>query len=302
MNAVVILPLFGLICLGFALARLGLPGPGFWPAAERLNYILLFPALLVASLAEAPVRDPALLRLGGAAVTTILIAAAVMALARRVRPVAPARFGPALQGVIRFNTYLGLAVTKALAGGIGLERAAVLLAVAVPLVNLLSILALSDAGAWRQPRRLVATVAKNPLILACAAGAVLALSGVGLPFGTRAFLDLLAAASLPLGLLCVGAALQPEALGRDLAALAGNGALRLLAMPALAAAVGAGFGLQGAEALVLVIFAAIPTAPTAYVLTRQLGGDGLFMAGLVTGQTLAAIVTIPIVLALFGAG
>lgn len=297
-----VLPLFALICLGFALVRAGFPGPAFWPAAERLNYVLLFPALLVASLAQAPVHDPAVLRLGAASVVTILLAAAGLALARRLRPVPAARFGPTVQGVVRFNSYLGLAVTNGLAGGAGLERASVLLAVAVPLVNVLAILALSDRGAGRRPRQLLGSMARNPLILACAAGLALALTGVGLPFGTGAFLDLLARASLPLGLLCVGAALQPTALRRDGAALAGTSALRLLAMPVLAALIGRGFGLDGPEALVLVIFAAIPTAPSAYVLTRQLGGDGAFMAGLVTAQTLAAVATIPLMLALLGFG
>ena len=67
-------PIFALICLGHALARSGFPGPGFWPMADRLNYFLLFPALLVSSLAEAPVDDPGLLRLGGASIATILTA------------------------------------------------------------------------------------------------------------------------------------------------------------------------------------------------------------------------------------
>lgn len=293
---ITIWPLFGLICLGFVLARAGFPSAGFWPAAERLNYFLLFPALLVASLAEAPVRDPALLRLGGAAIVTILIAALALVALRALRPMPAARFGPALQGVVRFNTYLGLAVITSLAGPAGIERAAIYLAVCVPLVNVLSILALTEQGALRHPMRLLRTVLRNPLILACIAGFALALSGLGLPFGAGRFLDLMARASLPLGLLCVGAALQPRAMGQQIGALAATSALRLLAMPALASGVALLFGLDGTEALVLVVFSAIPTAPTAYVLTRQLGGDGTLMAGLVTAQTLAAVLTIPLVL------
>ena len=56
------------------------------------------------------------------------------------------------------------------------------------------------------------------------------------------------------------------------------------------------------EALVLVVFSAIPTAPTAYVLTRQMGGDGTLMAGLVTAQTLLGVLTIPLVLLVLGLG
>ncbi len=293
-------PLFAMICLGFVLARKEFPDPGFWAGAERFNYFLLFPALLVTSLVDAPVRDPAIQRLGGAAVVTILIAWVAMGMARRVFPAPAARFGPALQGAVRFNTYLGLAITASLAGGAGVARAAVYLAIAVPLVNVLSILALTESGAARHPLTLAKTMLRNPLILACLLGLALALTGLGLPFGIGRFLELVAQASLPLGLLCVGAALQPAALRQEAGALAGNVVLRLCGMPVLAALVALGFGLDGTEALVLIVFSAIPTAPTAYVLTRQLGGDGTFMAGLVTAQTLAAVATIPVMLLLLG--
>ena len=290
-------PLFALIVLGYVLARAGFPSREFWASAERLNYYTLFPALLITSLVRAPMGDPAILRLGGAAVVTILIATAVMVLARLVRPAPPARFGPALQGIIRFNTYLGLAVTGSLLGTEGLTRAAVYLAVAVPLVNVISVFALTDGGTLKRPGRLARMLLTNPLILGCIAGGFLAASGIGLPFGTDGFLDFLARASLPLGLLCVGAALQPATLmGREFGVLAGNSALRLAAMPALAFVVARIMGLAGTEAQVLVIFSAIPTATSAYVLTRQMGGDGTMMAGLVTLQTLACAVTIPLVL------
>ncbi|MFU8823583.1 AEC family transporter [Yoonia sp.] len=295
-------PLFALICLGFIMAKSGFPEPGFWPAAERVNYFILFPALLVGSLANAPLGDPAILRLGGAAVTTICIAAAAVYLWRLVSPSPAARFGPTVQGLIRFNTYLGLAITASLAGASGMERAAVVLAVAVPLVNVLSIMALTDRTARRGPFDLGLMMLRNPLILACIAGITLALTGLGLPFGTAQFFTLLAQASLPLGLLCVGAALRPASLRSDSRAIATNGLTRLLAMPVLAAVVGLVFGLGGIEALVLVIFFAIPTAPTAYVLTRQFGGDSTYMAGLVTAQTLAAVLTIPLVLLIYGIG
>jgi len=293
-------PLFALICLGFILARRGMPDPVFWAAAEKLNYFLLFPALLVSSLANAPVRDPEVLRLGGAAVSVIMIAAGALYVARLVRPAPAARFGPVLQGTVRFNTYLGLATIAALAGSAGVERAALYLAIGVPLVNVLSILALTDAATLRAPLLLARTILRNPLILACLAGIVLALGGLGLPYGTGTFLELLARASLPLGLLCVGAALQPAAMRLDGLALTGIGVLRLLVMPALAALVARVFGLETLETLVLVVFSAIPTAPTAYVLTRQLQGDGRLMAGIVTSQTLAAVLTIPLVVWLLG--
>ncbi|MDO6455872.1 AEC family transporter [Celeribacter halophilus] len=293
-------PLFALICLGYVLVRRGFPDPGFWPAAERINYFLFFPALLVSSLADAPVRDPQVLRLGGATVVVILIAACALSLFRRAHPIPAARFGAVLQGAVRFNTYLGLAILATLTGPVGIERAAIYLAIAVPLVNVLSIMALTEVGQGRTPLSMLRTMALNPLILACLGGIALALTGWGLPFGTGRFLDLLAQTSLPLGLLCVGAALQPATLRSDGVVLAATGALRLLLMPLLAALIARLVGLNGVEALVLVVFSAIPTAPTSYVLTRQMNGDGTLMAGIVTSQTIAAIATIPLMLWVLG--
>ena len=75
----------------------------------------------------------------------------------------------------------------------------------------------------------------------------------------------------------------------------------LLAMPLLAYAVARALHLPTLESSVLVLFFALPTAPTAYVLTRQLGGDGHLMAGIITLQTLLAALSLPLVLALLAA-
>lgn len=292
-------PIFALIWLGFGLARWRVPSTEFWPAAERLNYFVLFPALLISSLADAPLRDPEVLRLGGAAVSTILIAAIALGLLRRLRPIPSHRYGPVLQGVIRFNTYLALSLIATLSGPDGLEKAAFYLALAVPLVNLLSILALSDAGAARAPRALMRSALTNPLILACLTGLVLAISGVGLPFGIDRVASLLGQGSLPLGLLCVGAALRPGSLRANAATLMTTSAARLVAMPVLGLSIAHVFGLEGTEAIIMVVFCTVPTAPTAYVLTQQMRGDGQLMAGIVTFQTMAAILSIPMTLMLF---
>ena len=299
MLIIAIWPVFALICIGYLMARRDLPGAGFWPAAESLNYFLLFPALLLSSLAQAPLHSPELPRLGAAAAMLIVAAGVVLMAWRWLRPMAPARFGPAVQGVVRFNTYLALAVLSVLATRDGLAQAAVYLAVAVPLVNVLAVVALSGAV---RPWPILRAVIANPLIMACVAGFGLAYFQWALPPGGLDLLRLLGQGSLPLGLLCVGAALRPSALRGDGLALVVLSVLRLAAMPLAAMMVAQVFGLGHSATLVLVVFSAVPTAPTAYVLTRKMGGDGTLMAGLVTAQTLAAMASLPLVLGLLGFG
>ncbi|WP_375537997.1 AEC family transporter [Aquipseudomonas alcaligenes] len=290
-------PLFALILGGLALRRWNFPGEAFWPAAERLNYFILFPALLLSSLASAPLDNPALPRLALAVLLGLGGAWLGLLLVRRLRGWPAARFGALTQGILRFNTYLGLAVVGSLYGQAGLVLAALLLALLVPAVNLLSVWSLT-AERGVSARSLLLPVLKNPLILACLGGVAINLAGLGLPGGSDRLLGLLAAASLPLGLLCVGAALRPQELRGEQAALAWNCALRLLAMPALAWLVARLLHLPALESALLVLFFALPTAPTAYVLTRQLGGDGQLMAGLITLQTLLSGASLFAVLAL----
>ncbi|MEO4048031.1 AEC family transporter [Pseudomonas sp. CAU 1711] len=292
-------PLFALIVGGYALRRWNFPGEAFWPAAERLNYFILFPALLLSSLASAPLDNPALPRLALAVLGGLAAGWLGLLLMRHLRDWPAGRFGAFTQGALRFNTYLGLAAIGSLHGQPGLVLAALLLALLVPAVNILSVWSLS-AERGIGARGLLLPILKNPLILACAGGALLNLLGIGLPGGSDRLLGLLAAASLPLGLLCVGAALRPQEFRGEKSALVWNCALRLLAMPALAYAVARLLQLPPLESALLVLFFALPTAPTAYVLTRQLGGDGQLMAGIITLQTLASAASLPLVLALLG--
>jgi predicted permease len=55
--------------------------------------------------------------------------------------------------------------------------------------------------------------------------------------------------------------------------------------------------LPAVETAILVLFFALPTAPTAYVLTRQLGGDSHLMAGIITFQTLLSAISLLLVMA-----
>ncbi|WP_244505998.1 AEC family transporter [Pseudomonas indica] len=292
-------PLFALIVGGYLLRRWDFPSEAFWPGAERLNYFILFPALLFSSLATAPLDNPALPRLALAVLLALGLAWIALLVARRVRGWSAARFGAVTQGVLRFNTYLGLAAVGSLFGKEGLTLAALMLALMVPTVNVMSVWALT-AERGVSARSLLLPIARNPLILACLAGALVNLSGLGLPGGTDRLLSLLAAASLPLGLLCVGAALRPQELGGEVPALGWNCAMRLLAMPLLAFGVALALHLPAMESSLLILFFALPTAPTAYVLTRQLGGDSHLMAGIITLQTLLAAASLPLVMGWVG--
>ncbi|EPL9568107.1 AEC family transporter [Providencia rettgeri] len=288
-------PLFALIAIGFVLRRTALFSTDFWPGAEKLNYFILFPALLINSLASAPLDNPKLPYLGSAILCILAVSSLLVLLSKYIFKIAIPRFGAHIQGITRFNTYLGLAIVADLFGKEGIAVAAVIMAILVPSCNIIAVLALSS-GKKVSVKQLLLPIVKNPLIISCVIGILLNISPVGLPFGSDQLLKLLAAASLPLGLICIGGALQTATLRKEFKPIMVSTILRLLAMPILAVLTAKLFSLPDLETVLLVIFFAIPTAPTAYILTRQLNGDSQLMAGIITLQTIIAVFTLPLVL------
>lgn len=294
-------PIFLLILIGFAARRCGFLPDTFWAPAERLTYYVLFPALIVDSLARADLASLAFGPMAAALTGPVLAAAALLAVLRRRFGLDGPAFTSVLQGAIRPNTYVGIAAARALFGAPGLATLAVGLATVVPLVNVLSVVALQRHGDPRAGRGLSGVllgIIRNPIILAVAAGAAANLAGAGNLPVVAPTLRILGEASLTLGLLAVGAGLVPSSVGASGRDILLAGGLKLAAVPLATALAGRLLGLDGMTLAIAVLFNALPASASSYILARQMGGDHRLMAGIITGQTVAAALTLPLALAL----
>ncbi|MDN6180023.1 MAG: AEC family transporter [Halomonas subglaciescola] len=289
-------PLFALIALGTVLGVGRFLPASFWPQLERLVYFVLFPAMLVATLATAEISRVPVGRLA----VVLLGAMAVFALAlwrlRHRLGLEAAAFTSVFQGALRFNTYVGVAGAAALHAGPGATVAAVAVALMVPTVNVICVAGFVAAGTLGRGGlgKSALALMKNPLILACLLGVGLNLSGVGLPGWSEDAVTLVGRAALPLGLLAVGVALRLPALLRLNRGVFAAAGVKLVLMPGLALALAWLLRLDPISRDVALLFAALPTATSAYILARQLGGDAELMAAIITGQTLLAMLTLPL--------
>lgn len=305
-----LLPTAALIALGLALRVRLRYTEQFWRDLERLAYFVLLPSLFVSGLARADFGTLQVGRLAVVlAVSSLLAAFAVWALRRWIAPDDGPAFTSVFQGGVRFNNYIGLVVATALFGADGLALAALANAVLVPLVNITSTLTLSRYGHARTSwLGVLREVASNPLVLACAIGMALHVIGStgfgralqGTPvageviLGVGELIRILGTAALPVGLLCVGAGLRRPHGKRATARLIGwSMILRFGLVPVLATAAALVVGLSGPSAVVAVLFQSVPTASSAYVLARRLGGDAPLMASIIAVQTVAGLVSIP---------
>ncbi|MES1934257.1 auxin efflux carrier [Salinisphaera shabanensis T35B1] len=295
-------PLFALILFGAVLGRINYPGGDFWPRAERFVYYVFFPALLVHTLATADVADVPLVRLAVVCLGATVAVAIGLWLTRYLFASDDAAFTSVFQGALRFNTYVSIAGAGALHGQAGVATAAVVIALLVPTVNLLSVACFIGVGALGRTSlaRSLFELLRNPLILACIVGITLNGTGIGLPGWSDPILALIGRPALPLGLIAVGVALRPRHLFRGGRALWLTSLLKLAVVPAIAMVLALVCGLDAVSRDVTLLFTAVSTATSSYILARQLGGDAELMAALITVQTALAMLTLPLWLVLIG--
>ena len=288
-DILLLLPDFALIALGYVICRYTALDRPIWDSAEKLVYFLLFPCLLFNAILRNPMRLDDMASVGGVGLA-ILGTGIVLAYALAKAPgVDPLLHASGAQTAFRFNSYVALALSERLAGAQGVAWQALLMAMCVPIANVAAVWPLARQGGHGYLKEL----ARNPLIVATVAGLAGNLAGLQLPELASITLGRIGAAALPLGLMAVGAGLRFGAL-REAPWLAGGlMGIRHLVLPAVGISLCIGLRLPPAQQAVLVAFSAMPTAASAYVLAARMGGNGGYVAGLVTVSTLLAMVGLP---------
>ncbi|WP_398480573.1 AEC family transporter [Tardiphaga sp.] len=298
-----LVPVFLLIVLGFGLRRSIMQQDPMWVGVENLVYYVLFPALLIDTLARANLKSVPIAGVGGALLLAVIVMSLLCLalkpiLARTIGLSGPS-FTSLFQGATRWQTFVALSVAGNLWGEIGITLSSVAMVAMIPLLNILAVWVLAH---YASPQKmawptLLKTIAKNPLIWACIIGLAINVAGLPMPRPAHEFLDALGRCSLALGLLVVGAGLHLEGLHKPGAAALITIVLKLAVMPAIAISLGMAFGLSGTSLAVVACAASVPAASNAYVLARQMSGDAPMLAQVLTIQTALAVLTMPVFIA-----
>ena len=297
MNIITILvPDFTLILIGFVLMRTTDWGQSFWTSLEKLVYFILFPALLFVSTARTPLDFHATGKLLQVALLAVSCGIALGWLAKPLFRPGPMNFESGVQTAFRFNSYIALAVAFRLAGEAGTSLMALIIGFAVPVCNMAAVHAL----AHRNQGTLLKELAKNPLLIATASGTLFNLAGGSLPEVVAVTLARMGSASIALGLLMVGAGLKLTGLAEARGISAYFVFVKLIALPAIALGLGRWMALPPLQLQIAVMFCALPTASSAYVLATRMGGNGTLVAFLISAGTLLSIATLPLWLLLVG--
>lgn len=291
---VAVIPTILLLVLGNLLRRKTFVERSFWASSDKLTYFILFPSLLITKVSQVDLTTINFSLIFAFFVLYFTISSGIAWGVYRLGSAKPNQFSSIYQGVLRFNSYVYFAIVEAVWGQTTLATAALIAGICIPMVNVCCVASFAVGSGRFEVGKVLLSIIKNPLILGSLLGFLANLFPVLLPTILFDTFAILSKAALPLALLSVGAAVRMNMLfkrhdGFTMRSLWLSVVAGLLIAPALAWTIAVVLGIEHEITAILVIFAAVPTATSSYILSKQLGGDAEMMATMISLQTIVSM-------------
>lgn len=298
-SANVVVPIFLLIMLGYALTRLKLWDEHFLKIANSVCFKCLLPVLLFYNVATANIFEV----FNGKLILYVCLCACLLCGVLFV--IVPLfvkdnkRRGVMIQGTFRSNFLLfGVPLGLSIGGNAGAVLAAVVASFYVPVINMLSVISLyvfSDAEGKNLKSALLGIV-KNPLIIGGVSGLVFSLIrnsiGFELPVIVDSTLFNIKSTATPLAFLILGGDLKFNNMLKNVKISIFSVLGKTVIIPALMLTISALLGFDRLEMAILVAVFATPNAVSSYAMARNYEADHELAGEIITLGTLLSVFTI----------
>lgn len=292
-SANAVLPMCLVMALGYGTRRLG------WLRREEISTInkiafrIFLPCLLYYNIYCSDLSgsfDPLLMAYAvGGVLLTFGLALGYTLLTEKL----PERRGVLIQGMFRSNyVIMGIPVATALLGADQLGTVSILIAVIVPLFNMLAVVVLEVfRGQKPKPLHILGQIAKNPLVIGSVLGILTLVAGIRLPHILEQTIQSVSAIASPLQLFLLGAFFQFSGLKTYRRELVTVSIAKLIVSPVLFLGLGALLGFRGVAFVSLIGIFASPTAVNSFTMAQQMGGDAELAGDIVVTTSAASILT-----------
>ncbi|MGD1833295.1 MAG: AEC family transporter [Sphaerochaetaceae bacterium] len=290
----VVFPLALKLGLGFFLRKVRIISSQSFKEFNKLTFILFLPILLFNNIYRGDIQndfkgDLIIFSL----ISISLIFFLLMFIIPRIEKANPKR-GVLIQAVTRSNFILfGIPVAQALYGKEALGQASIMVSVAVPLMNTLSVIALQTFNGKKvKLTKILIEIAKTPIIIAAFSAYVLALTGIRLPEFIEQFIAELASIATPIALIILGGSVTFQHLSSHRRQLLIGMSAKLVIVPLLGVTGAILMGFRNESLVILMALFSSPTAVSSYAMATQMGGDSDLAGLLVVFTTFTSIITI----------
>lgn len=283
------LPILFILLLGGWFKHKTWISDGFVSSGNTLVFNISLPCLLYLNVSQNSISTNLNLPLIGFAIVATIVTVVVVWLFYRKQPDAGQR-GVLAQCAYRGNmAIIGLALCERALGQDILGKAAIYLAFLTILYNLIAVVLLTTFN-----RKILFTIAKNPLIISIVLGLISSSSEIHPPQVVITSMAYLGKLTLPLALLCLGASLQWQSFKQNHRDAIAITFLKLILIPILTMWAAIPFGFDKTDTTLLFFMVSAPTAVAAYVMANKMTSHGALSAEIVALSTLVSPFTIAI--------
>ena len=284
-----VLPVFLIIALGFFVRRRGMLDEHSLSKFNSVAFHVFLPVQIFRNVYDAPFGTVFDLKLVLFTLAGHLFVGALALLMAHLTEPRRDRRGVMAQGMFRGNyVLLGIPLIEALFGSDGTGLASLMIAVNIPLYNVLSVFFLElYAEKEVNVRKMLRDIALNPLIDATVIALIvkaLRLPVYALP-PLASVIKSLGAVATPLCLFILGGSFAPAGIGDYAKSLWLTVLFKLVINPGLVMAAAVALGIRGIALGVVMMSFGAPTAVNSYNMVRELGGDRDLAASIVVIDT-----------------
>jgi predicted permease len=293
-----VLPLFLIMLLGYVMKKLEWVSAGFFNGATWFVFYAALPAALFRNVYITDLETLLDFRFAAFAVGASLASFFAIWAVCAIFVKEPSFLGALVQGSFRGNfAFLGLPLLMNLAGDEGIARAAIILAFALPIWNICTIVVLSLCGGGKVGvKTVVLSIIKNPFIIAIALGLIAVLTGFSLPDALSRTVNYVEASATPFALLTLGGGLTFAGFDRKFKYAAWGAAIKVIFMPVAYVIAAYFLGFRGADMAAIMVMGGVPSAIAGYAMVVQMGGDGYIAGMLVAISTIASAATLTLLI------
>ena len=284
------LPVFLVMVIGWALGQKGFLPKQFCTVADKLVFKVTLPVMLFCDMATLDLAHS----FDAKFVLFCFAIVVIWVLARRLLK-DKTLVGEFVQASYRSSAaILGVAFIQNIYGTSGM--APLMILGSVPLFNIFAVLILMLESPQQRgiptPKQLLRGVATNPILLGIVSGTVYALLPFTLPQIATKTISSIASLTTPLSLLSIGASFEGTKAIKKLGPTLAAAFIKTVGLAAVFLPCAVALGFRNEELVALLIMLGSPTTPSAYVMSRNMGHEGVLTSSCIALTTLLSALTL----------
>ncbi len=289
------MPLFLVMVIGYLLRKKGMLTKEFCTAAEKFNFDVTLPALLIRDLSQIDIYGSFDLKFILYCALATIAFFALTWLGAKLFIKEKESIGAFVQVSCRSSAaVLGIALIQNMYGTSGM--APMMIIGAVPFFNIISVLVLTlenpaNKGSGALKKALV-NIAKNPIIIGIVLGTVISLTGIRFPTIIDKTISNIAAMASPLALIVIGATFEIKGALSKMKLTIASTALKLVIIPAIFLSIAVLCGFRNEKMVAILVMLCGSSTPSCYIMAKNMGGDAELSSSVIVLTTLLSAFTL----------